>query len=226
MKLSNTKSGIWHQIIIIKIIIMGCVFYMFPQIDIEFSSLFYNLKEGFFLDENPIIKVLHQAVPIISVVFVVIAGILGLKTLITKKSIHPKHYIKIIYVTLVCLIGPGLIVHSVIKDNFGRARPNEIVQFGGEKKYTAAFEVSNQCSRNCSFVSGHASVGFMFLALAFLYEGRKKTFMSLIAVALGLIIGLARVIKGDHYLSDVIFAGAVVYLTAYYLDKLLKPRGI
>jgi lipid A 4'-phosphatase len=224
MERKNIMSLIWHLVIVTDLIILGYIFYMFPQIDIGFSSLFYNAQEGFFLDMNPIVKLLHKAVPVISVTFVIIAGVLGLKTIMATKSIHPKHYMKIIYVTLVCLIGPGFIVHNVVKDNFGRARPNEVVQFGGEKKFTAAFEVSNQCSHNCSFVSGHASVGFMFLALAFLYEGRKKVVLSIISVALGLLIGLARVMEGDHYLSDIIFAGGVVYLTAYYLDKLLKPR--
>lgn len=216
----------YHSVVIIFAILLGLLFRFFPQLDIEFSALFYNQEEGFFLDMNPIVKVLHKLVPIISFIFVVIAGFLSFKTLVHKRSIHPKHYIKIIYVTLVCLLGPGFIVHNIIKDNINRARPNEIVEFGGEKKFSAAFQVSDQCEKNCSFVSGHASVGFMFFSLAFLLSGRQRSIMMGGSVALGLIIGLARIMEGDHFLSDVIFAGFVVYLTAYYLEMLLKPNSI
>ncbi len=216
-----------HQLtVIIFAALLGMLFRFYPQLDIGFSSLFYNSEEGFFLDMNPIVKILHKSVPIISFIFVLVAGFLGCRTLLHRRSLHPKHYMKIIYVTLVCLIGPGLIVHNVIKDNINRARPNEIVEFGGEKKFSAAFQVSDQCERNCSFVSGHASVGFMFFALAFLLHGRQRSIMMAISVALGLIVGLARIMEGDHFLSDVIFAGFVVYLTAYYLEMLLKPNSI
>ncbi len=221
----NIKN-LQHEIIVfVFALILGIIFYSFPQIDIKFSALFYKSSEGFFLDMNPVVKIIHRAVPVVSCIFVIVALVLGLKTLYHKKSIKPKHYIKIIYVTLVCLLGPGLIVHNVIKDNINRARPNEVVEFGGQKKFTAAFQVSDQCASNCSFVSGHASVGFMFFSLAFLMQGRRRTIMMIASVVLGLVIGLGRVMEGDHFLSDVLFAGVVVYLVAYYLEKVLKPNS-
>ncbi len=215
-----------QPIVIISAVVLGLVFYFYPQIDIWFSSLFYDQQLGFYLDKNLVVKIIHKSVPVISAVFVIVAVFLGCKILWHKRSIKPKHYIKIIYVTLVCLIGPGFIVHNVIKDNINRARPNETVIFGGTKKLTAAFEKTDQCIKNCSFVSGHASVGFMFFALAFLMQGQKRRLMMISSIALGLIIGVARVMEGDHFLSDVIFAGFVVYLTAYYLERILKPNNL
>jgi lipid A 4'-phosphatase len=32
-------------------------------------------------------------------------------------------------------IGPGLVVHGVFKDNWGRARPHDVIEFGGAKAF-------------------------------------------------------------------------------------------
>ncbi|HBH49073.1 MAG TPA: PAP2 family protein, partial [Bacteroidales bacterium] len=35
---------------------------------------------------------------------------------------------------LTIVLGPGLLVNATFKDNWGRPRPNEIVEFGGKEK--------------------------------------------------------------------------------------------
>ncbi len=202
----------------------AAIFYFYPSIDLDTSSLFYKEGEGFYLKDRLWVYLVYKAVPLTCFAFVFVAIFFSIKEYISTKSINPKHYKKIIYVTLVCLIGPGFIVHNVFKDNFGRPRPHQIEQFGGSSQFQRAFVISNECKRNCSFPSGHASVGFMFFALAFLYTGKKRLWLSSLAIFLGLGIGLVRIIQGGHFLSDVIFAGIVVYATAYVLDIIIKPR--
>ena len=49
----------------------------------------------------------------------------------------------------------------------GPARPKHIVAFGGSKLFTPALQPTDQCKRNCSFVSGEAcSVFAPFYAVA------------------------------------------------------------
>lgn len=124
---------------------------------------------------------------------------------------------------LVCIIGPGFLVHNVFKDNFGRARPHKIIEFNGIDKFTPAFVISDQCNKNCSFVSGHAAAGFMLFPLAFVLRKRNKRMMFYIASAVGILIGFARIAVGKHFLSDVLFAGIIVFAISYIFAKILKP---
>ena len=203
--------------------LLGLVFYLLPELDLITSGLFYKAESGFYLSTNPIVRLLHDVVPIICGIFVSLAAIYTIIVYIQTKSVHPKYYIKVIYVTLVCLIGPGLIVHGFFKEVFDRARPHQVEQFGGKAKFTPAFVISNQCTTNCSFVSGHASVGFMFYSLAFLLRGTKRIFMMRFATSLGLILGFTRIIEGGHFLSDIVFSGIIVFITAYFLNIFLRP---
>jgi len=212
-----------HGLTIALMIVLAYVFNSYPEIDNNFSLLFYDPQFGFYLQDNAVIKIIHSSVPAICAIFILVAGIYSLSILRKKRSIHPKYYMKIIFVTLVCLLGPGVLVHNGIKDNFNRARPENTTYFGGDKLFTPAFSVSDQCSHSCSFVSGHSSVGFMFIAFAFLLRGLKRRLMVLISLFLGLTIGLGRVMEGDHYLSDIIFAGFAVYITAFYLFRIIRP---
>jgi lipid A 4'-phosphatase len=211
---------------ILSFILAAATFIFFPELDIMFSNLFYDKQNGFYLAQNPLVIGIHKFVPIMCGITAIIAFLIGLKIFLHHRSFHPKHYRSLIYVTLVCLLGAGFFVHNVIKDSFNRARPNAIQDFGGTSFHTPAFIFSNQCEKNCSFVSGHAAAGFMFFALAFLFKGRTKTYLTIAALLLGTIIGLGRIMEGGHFLSDVIFAGYALYITAYLLALLLKPaRG-
>ena len=201
------------------------IFVKYPGLDIAFSSLFYDPQQGFYLNDNLAVKMLHRGVPFMCGLTALIAGIMGLHTLYNKRSFKLKYYKGLLYLTLVCLLGAGVIVHYGFKDSFHRARPNAIEQFGGSSHFTPAFTVSDQCQTNCSFVSGHAAAGFMFFALAFFYSGKQKLLAALAAAALGTLIGIGRVMEGGHFLSDVIFAGFIMYATAYILAKIMRPEN-
>jgi lipid A 4'-phosphatase len=213
-------------ILVILMAAFAAIFYLDPALDLEVSSAFYKQGEGFYMRDNALVVFAYNSVKFICAAFVLGALISVSKKFSLVKSFHPKHYKKVIYVTLVCLLGPGLIVHTVFKDNFGRPRPHQIEQFGGIADFQSPLAVSNQCKTNCSFPSGHASVGYMFIALAFLYTGWAAAALSITSLLLGLSLGLVRIIQGGHFLSDIVFAGIVVYLTAYVLDWLIKPRDI
>jgi len=118
------------------------------------------------------------------------------------------------------IIGPGLLVNTLFKDNWGRARPSQVEEFGGTKQFTRAALPADQCAKNCSFVSGHASVGFFFLAFAYVWPRRRILWLAS-GTALGLGIGLVRIMQGGHFFSDVIFCGIVVYLSARVLHALM-----
>lgn len=200
---------------------LGVLLVAVPQIDLAIASLFYDPPTGFWLKDQWLVRFVYDLVPWIS--RAVLSGLLVFLALAwTARRRHPffsAHRKAALYLLLVALIGPLFLVNSVFKDHWGRARPSQIVEFGGTKTFTRAALPTDQCAKNCSFVSGHASTGFFFLAPAFLFAHRRRWLA--VGTAAGLAVGLVRIIQGGHFFSDVIFSGIVVYLTAYLLHALM-----
>jgi lipid A 4'-phosphatase len=122
---------------------------------------------------------------------------------------------RVLYLLLVLGIGAGLIVNTTLKDNFGRARPRDVVEFGGTKQFTPAFIVSRECNTNCSFASGDAAGGFFALALAFALSRRRA--MLAAAIAFGTVISLGRIATGAHFFSDTMVSFFVMLIVADFL---------
>ena len=127
---------------------------------------------------------------------------------------------KWLFLALCLIVGPLVVTNIGLKDHWGRARPRDVIEFGGEKAFTPVFPPSNQCGYNCSFVSGEASsIYVIFFAAAFLLRRHARKMIAL-GVVLGSLAGLTRIAQGGHFLSDVVFAGVFMALTAACLQFL------
>jgi lipid A 4'-phosphatase len=117
---------------------------------------------------------------------------------------------------LLLIIGPGVIVNGVLKPYWNRPRPNAIVPFGGQREFLPLWEWGRGRDE-LSFPSGHAAMGFYLMAPAFVYY-RRRPRLALAFLLLGLsgggVIGLARIVAGGHFPSDVVWAGGFVYFIA------------
>mgnify|MGYP003565114630 CR=1 FL=1 len=130
---------------------------------------------------------------------------------------------RILYLTLVLAVGPGLIVNVILKDQWGRARPLMIEEFGGDKEFTPAFVVAGQGRNNGSFNSGHAAGAFFLVSIGYV-AGRRRRTVFLAAGTYAVIVGFVRIFQGRHFLSDVVFSFLIVYATARVLAALLLPH--
>lgn len=212
----------------IMTVILALIFLVFPWIDIKFSSMFYYGDSGFALKNLPIVEFVNKHSPLILIccTFVILFTMFVIEWK-KNKSLNIRYYTKIIYIIAVFLIGVVLIINALFKNNlFGRARPDQISNFGGNKVFSAPFIVSHQCKTNCSFVSGHASVGFAFIAFAFITNRKYKKYLILLSVLLGSSIGFIRIISGRHFLSDIIFACATTFCIAYVMHSLSLRFGL
>lgn len=130
-----------------------------------------------------------------------------------------------VFLLLLLAIGPGLIVNVLLKDQLGRARPREIIECGGTHPYTEFWE-KGTTGANSSFPSGHASIAFYTLAPWFILRDKKRRpaggFLAF-GIGFGLAVGLARMLQGGHFLSDVLWAGGIVYLAGGILAMFLLP---
>ncbi|CAL1239485.1 phosphatase PAP2 family protein [Candidatus Methylocalor cossyra] len=184
------------------------------ELDLAFSGLFYRPGDGFFLSGTPEVRLVHELVPALAVVLPSLLLALWLLGFFPRCGRLRRHQPALLYLLLCFALGPGLLVNTLFKSHWGRARPAEVVQFGGDKVFTPPFVISDQCQRNCSFVCGHASAGFALCALGFLT--RRRLWFG-VAGALGGLWGLARVAHGKHFLSDVVFSFFAVYFCAKLL---------
>jgi membrane-associated phospholipid phosphatase len=133
---------------------------------------------------------------------------------------------RVFYVLICLLVGPGLLVNVVLKDHWGRARPSQVTEFGGTRTFTPALSLSDQCPRNCSFVSGEVSLGFWWLSFAFAVPpGRRRQLLVGAALAMGAFIGGLRVAGGGHFLSDAIFSGLMTITVCAVLGELMGVQA-
>lgn len=123
-----------------------------------------------------------------------------------------RHALALAFVGFSIALGPGLATWA-LKEHTLRARPMDVVQFGGTRQFTPAFVQANQCSDNCAFSSGHAACGFFLASLMLLNPLRRWRWVAT-GVVVGLAVSLARVSVGAHWLSDVLWAFPVTLLTS------------
>lgn len=201
------------------------IFAAFPQIDLGVSSLFYTGDGKFLFSRGSTGNVLREAV-IWLFILALIGAFIGFAMMaFASRRLLGLGFAAWVYILLSAGIGAGLVANTVFKDQWGRARPNQIVAFGGTKQFTAPLTRTDQCARNCSFISGEASsifaVGF---ALALLAEATRRRRLLIAAIAAGSFAGFLRIGGGGHFLSDVFFAGIFMAFVARGLYWLLFER--
>jgi lipid A 4'-phosphatase len=194
------------------------IFFFVPQLDLATSRLFYDPGRGFVLASWPPILFLFRAIPWIAwgMLILVAVGIFWL--LLFRRPLWRLDRKALIFVVVSTVAGPGLFANTLFKDHWGRARPAQTEMFGGAHRFTPAPLPAAECDRNCGFVSGHAALAFSLVALAFLAPaGRPRRLGVVTAMGFGALVGLGRIAQGAHFLSDVVYAGLLVYGTAFLL---------
>ncbi len=124
-----------------------------------------------------------------------------------------------LFLALVLIVGPGIIVNALIKPCWSRPRPNGIVDFGGGSQFVPVWQLGGE-KDHWSFPSGHAAMGFYLMSPAFICFRRRPWLAAgflLLGFAAGAVMGLARIVAGCHFPSDVLWAGGVIYFTALLL---------
>jgi lipid A 4'-phosphatase len=207
------------------------VFLVWPECDVMISGLFYAGGQGFPLAQNHFFQTLQniafygaRALGVLLLIGVVF-------TFITKKTMATLPTKSWLFLFLVLLIGPGLVANLVFKDHWGRARPREIVEFGGIQKFSPAFLIQDNGRTNSSFISGDAAFGFSLCSLAYVVPRNrsKRVFWNLLGF--GSVFGLARLFVGAHFFSDILCAGLfmLVIIAGFYAvmygGKSLKDRA-
>jgi lipid A 4'-phosphatase len=190
---------------------------LFPSLDLGVSGLFYTPGAGFEIHgawyERVVYHSIEYLLPLVGL-GLILAWVYGRRAAPQAPKLVTGRQLTFLLVLLA--VGPGLIVNQGMKENWGRSRPAQLVEFGRDKQFTRAFELSDQGGK--SFPSGHAAAASYLVVVAFSIAVRRRRWLKL-ALAYAAAVGVARIASGGHFLSDVLVSA----LTVWVLAELLYP---
>ncbi len=196
-----------------------------PEIDLKVSETLRLCPSASFAAPwclvDPTVGAVRNAFIALSVFFGIAVAIGGLWTILVRRSLVGLDQLRWLYLAAALAVGPGLVANVVLKDNWGRARPRQVVEFGGTQQFTPPLLPVNECQRNCAFVSGEASSMYVPFFAAALLLPQARVALLVAGAGLGLAAGLVRISQGAHFLSDILFAGVFMALTASVLHILM-----
>jgi len=202
----------------IAFILISALFVLFPEIDLAVSQFFFTPSVGFEAKGAGIERLIYR-----SVGFLLVVGNTGLIAWWLSARFLSRLRIQcttkdLAFLLLLLALGPGLIVNGLLKGNWGRARPIDLMQFSGSDRFTAAFVLSDQEGR--SFSSGHTAASAYWIVVVFLIAPQRIWLLG-IAIAYSLAVSWMRIAVGGHFLSDVVTSYFIVAILALALHRLL-----
>jgi len=198
------------------------VFGLFPGLDLAVARIFFDPETKTFpVRANGLASFLRDAamwltwaIAAPSIVALIAKLIWPHKPLLVKGR-------TVAFLLITLTLSSGLLSNVAFKGYWGRPRPSTVTEFNGPWHYKNWWDSSGECPKNCSFFSGEASAAFWTYAPAALTPPHWRPLAYAGATIFGALTGLLRMSFGGHFLSDVIAAGIVTFLTVWLLYALL-----
>jgi lipid A 4'-phosphatase len=200
-KLFLNVSGFW-----VLLLLASVVFSVWPHIDIAVSQFFYAGQGVFPANDLALVKAIYLGVPWLGRALFVLCLCTVVLALIKPAMVSRRLWRRAAGFAAVVVLGTGFLVHTILKDNMGRPRPRDVIEFSGPSAYVPVFVPSQFCKTNCSFVSGHAAIGFSVMAFGMFGIRRRRHFWFGVSLLAGGLVGAVRIAQGGHFLSDVVFS--------------------
>lgn len=132
-------------------------------------------------------------------------------------------------VSLTWILGAGLLINTLLKDHWGRPRPKQITEFGGQAEFRPFYLPDfNSEKPHKSFPSGHASTGFYYFSILFLgIRTQRKWIIYLglsLAMGLGILLSICRISQGGHFFTDTLFSALFMYWVILFVDWLVFEK--
>jgi membrane-associated phospholipid phosphatase len=205
------------------VIVAQALFALLPGLDLAVSRRFTDAGGAFAAGTGavPLLNdILRSAMELmaVAILLAVLAGWLG-------RWLAGANLRCAAFVAVNLALAPGLIVNGLLKSHLGRARPVQVTEFGGTAQFTPAWQITDQCARNCSFSSGDVAVAATLVICALVLawphlRGWSKALGGLLGLGFVVAIALMRLALGRHFLSDTVFSGLIAAATALALYPL------
>ena len=201
---------------------VGVICAVDPQLDLDIAGAFFDPARHLF-DVNAQMWVQHmREAARVLITLIVLPAFLA----VIGKLIWPQRRMLIearaaAFLIATLALGPGLLTNVILKDHWGRPRPIDVQQFGGDYRFTSWWDPRGDCPDNCSFIAGEPSGAFWTLAPAALAGPELQPLAYAAALAFGAGLGVLRIAAGAHFFSDVVFAGVLMYLLIWLIHGLI-----
>jgi len=122
-----------------------------------------------------------------------------------------------LYIFLAVVVGPGLVVNALFKENWERPRPRQVEVFGGEELYVPPLGLGQVGN---SFPCGHCSIAFALAAFYLIWRRRYPNVAIAVltmSIVLGSLMGIARISAGGHFLSDILWSAVLTWTSLLLL---------
>src|SRR5262245_11315027 len=213
-------------------VVAGVVFGLFPELDLRIAGHFYAVEDAVHNTfawrlYPPLLRALNIGLWITAVPAAVAVGALAIKLILPRhRLLIPGRAVVFLLATMI--MAPGLMVNVILKEHWGRSRPIDVTQFGGNEHFVAWWDPRGDCPANCAFVSGDVAGAFWTVAPAALAPPQWRALAYGAALAFGTGMAVFRVMAGAHFPSDAIFAGIFTFLIIWVVYALIYrlPRTL
>ena len=206
-------------------VVAGLAFGLFPSLDLAIAGVFYPVRDAggnmFAWRISPTLLRIHDIALNAGFVLVAPAVIALVAKLLLPRTRMLISGRAIIFLISTMLLAPGLVTNVVLKDHWGRPRPIDVTQFGGDQHFVAWWDPRGDCPSNCSFVSGDVSTTAWTFAPAALAPPQYRALAYGAALALTVLMAAIRIMAGGHFPSDTIFAGVFTFLIVWLAYALI-----
>ncbi len=202
--------------------VLGLLCAVDPQLDLDLAALaFEPARHLFVVNAQPWVQHTRTAARIL-IALIALPAFFA----IVLKLIWPRRPMLIearaaLFLIATLALGPGILTNLVLKDHWGRPRPIDVQQFGGDYRFVPWWDPRGACPNNCSFIAGEPSGAFWTLAPAALAPPPVQAVVYGAALAFGIGLGAFRMAAGAHFFSDVVFAGVLMYVLIFTAHGLI-----
>ena len=146
--------------------------------------------------------------------------LLAVAWLLSRRAQVPTIWRNSLAYVLTSVLFSSLLI-TLLKHNSGVDCPWDLLRYGGQHAYIAPFSASKIGTGIC-FPSGHAAVGYAWVAIAFAMsyirpEWQVRTLA--IVLLVGMTFGIVQQLRGAHFLSHDLWALAICWLVAALLAR-------
>jgi membrane-associated PAP2 superfamily phosphatase len=202
--------------------------------DLQLQALFYDsgTRQWIWSASEPLTRLFLYDGPKLLLI-VALAG-LALSLVFRRHLPYMTRYARGVRIVLLSLIFVPATV-SALKATTDVACPRALTQFGGPVAYVGVFgrysSVTKPQSAQQCFPAAHASGGFALLSLFFLFKSKRNRRRALyVGLGAGWIMGIYKMIIGDHFLShtvaSMLWAWLVINLIVMIDDLLHAERPL
>ena len=212
---SRMSFGMWRQMLILGVGLAALIALVsLMRWDLPVSRYWYDASQPEWDDRWPLhhflpLRVLNEWMDKVLVVlfFVPACVLLGLSLLLWRSPVLRAWRRPALVMVLAVVLGPGAIVNCLLKPLWGRPRPRQTTGFTGDMPYRDWWQPTGIRDAK-GFTSGHVALTMSLMAvpLVCMRPGRRQTIAVWACVLLAGLMGFARLVQGQHFLTDVLWS--------------------